>query len=617
MSLVSPLRVTKQRVHLSVEIEPLLITGYTDIDFAATTSTLPTNVFLNARQLTIDLVTCGGSEVPFQSVDSHAALKFSKGRLVRDASHYATVAQIVNESPDLIIPHAGLYPASFHIEFRLNEGCTSIVSEHGYIFTDNRVDGPSGWFPCLDTLAQRTMFTLTIEHSASLVCLGSGNPTVISADAQTGMNVTMFKIPYPIQAHALGFALGPFIGAPVEGARNCMMYHTGGTDGESFRNTLQPVPSLLQKIGEKFSFLEDPLDMNLNFVSLTFLTECIVWPNLIFVPNSMMSPVGNLNVIYTVVPKLIEALVGQFVYFLFPVGDPRDRWIQDGICALFADIIAAQFFSTSFRLERRWNDLNWLMTEDIHPAVVLRAIDPVTGQQFTDKFLRVKVKLLMNMIVTSLRNQDMQLVSLMEPAIKRSQELNSGFVTEHFLNDLKRFCPNIKFTAFRQQWLCSNGFPIFTYNFTNDTRHNNLRLVLAQTPSCKTRVPFFTGQMLVHLQDLDQPYEFPFAVENQIQMQHMSYFAHRKKTKTKEFTFQNEQQTKITVHHAVMWLLIDAPMAWICRVRPRLPEFMITYQLELLRNVFAQHEAVSALQDFAATDLTLKMLSDMLKNEEV
>jgi transcription initiation factor TFIID subunit 2 len=123
--------------------------------------------------------------------------------------------------------------------------------------------------------------------------------------------------------------------------------------------------------------------------------------------------------------------------------------------------------------------------------------------------------------------------------------------------------------------------------------------------------------MLVHLQDLDQPYEFPFAIENQIQMQHMSYFAHRKKTKTKEFTFQNEQQAKIIVHHAVMWLLIDAPMAWICRVRPRLPEFMITYQLELLRNVFAQHEAVSALEDFATTDLTLKMLMDLLKNDEV
>jgi transcription initiation factor TFIID subunit 2 len=123
--------------------------------------------------------------------------------------------------------------------------------------------------------------------------------------------------------------------------------------------------------------------------------------------------------------------------------------------------------------------------------------------------------------------------------------------------------------------------------------------------------------MLVHLQDLDQPYEFPFSVENQIQLQQMSYFAHRKKTKTKEFTFVNDQATKIVVHHAVMWLIIDAPMAWICRVRPRLPEFMITYQLQLLRNVFAQHEAVSALEDFATTETTLKMLTDLLKSDEV
>jgi transcription initiation factor TFIID subunit 2 len=331
----------------------------------------------------------------------------------------------------------------------------------------------------------------------------------------------------------------------------------------------------------------------------------------------MMSPLGNLNVIYIVVPKLIEALIGHFVYFLFPVSDPRDRWMQDGICALFADIIASAKFSPSFRLERRWNDLNWLMVEDIHPSIVLGTVDPITNEPFYDKFLRTKAKLLMNMITMSLKSTDQQLIFLMEPHMKQSYEPNSGFVTESFMQELVRFCPQINFSAFRHQWLLSNGFPIFTYNFTNDVRHNNIKLVLAQTPSAKTRIPFFTGQMLVHLQDLDQPYDFPFPVENQIQLQQLQYFAHRRKTKIKEFAFANSRTEKVQVHQAVLWMTIDAPGTWICRVRPRLPEFMITHQFQLLWNVFAQHEAVSSMEDFAGTDKTLAQMEDLLKKPEI
>ena len=261
----------------------------------------------------------------------------------------------------------------------------------------------------------------------------------------------------------------------------------------------------------------------------------MVWPNVIFIPNSMFSPMGNVNVVMTVLPQLIEAMIALFVLFLFPVADHRDRWIQVGLCALWADLLSAQYFSASFRLETRWNDLNWLMTEDIHPSIVLRALDPVTGESFRDKFLRVKAKLLMNMIVTSLKSADTRLVMLMTPLVKQSQEPNSGFVTEKFMQDLVRFCPSINFKVFRRQWLMANGFPIFTFNFTNDNRHNNLKLVLAQTPSAKTVIPFFTGQMVIHLQDLDQPYQFPSSIENKIQLQQMQYFAHRRKTKTKDF----------------------------------------------------------------------------------
>lgn len=613
MSLVSPFRVTRQTVSVSVETEQLSVKGWTEIEIHATTPNPPQAIFLNARQMKISKVQINGTDSPFQYVDSHAALLFSTSQLVRDAAHYATVAQIVAESPDLFIPYSGEYPVSLHIDFEVNEGCTSIVCDQGVVVTDNRVDGPSGWFPCMDTLGQRTMFALSVTHSQGLVCIGPGEAT-FGPGQQPRTNVTMFKIGYPVQAFAIGFALGPFMQQAINGMKSCFMYYTSATDIETFKDTMKPVPDLQRAICTKFPFLGDPSEVATSFVSLPFIAEYMVWPNVIFIPNSMFSPTGNLNVVMTVVPQLIEAMIALFVLFLFPVADHRDRWIQVGLCALFADLIASQYFSQSFRLERRWKDLNWLMKEDIHPSIVLRALDPVTGECFRDKFLRTKAKLLMNMIVTSLRSADTRLVMLMTPLVKQSQDPKSGFVTEKFQADLIRFCPSINFKAFQKQWLTANGFPIFTYNFTNDVRHNNLKLVLAQTPSAKTVVPFFTGQMVIELQDLDQPYQFPYSIENKLQIQPMQYFAHRKKTKAKDFLFENGQRMKVPVHHAVMWIIIDEPMSWICRVRPRLPEFMLLYQLQLLRNVFAQHEAVSSLEDFKDSERTIEKLKEMLEN---
>lgn len=619
MSLAS-LHVAKQHVNVTVQEDPLDVKGYTDIEFQAASHHSQV-IFLNARQVFIDKVTIGGKDVPFQHIDSHAALLFKTGPLVRDASHFAAVSQIVNESPDLIIPYEGNYPVSLHIEFRVKKDCTSIINKDGIIFTDNRIDGPSGWFPCIDSIAQRSLFSLSVTFSSNYICVGPGESIYSTIDPQLKTNTMSYKIKFPVCASAIGFALGPFIFQQLQSSteqnrNDISMYYTGSID-ESFKNTLDPVPTILQQLTEKLSF-DDTLYPTLSFVSLPFLTETVLLPGVVFLPPSLNCPIGNVNVTYDVVTKLIEAIIGLFVYYFFPVADPRDQWLQHGLVMFFAEVLAGskEMFSKSFQLDRRWNDLNWLMTEDIFPSIVIYKLDPATGEPFTDRYLRIKSKLLINMISSSMQNNETQLVLLMQPLMKMCEE-QPTFVSERFFMDLNRFCPSINFKTFRQQWLFSNGFPIFTYNFTNDPRHNNMKFILAQTPSCKTNVSFFTGNIVVYLRDLDMPYEFQFAVENQIQLQQFNYFAHRRKTKKKNFTFVNGATKSVIVHHAVMWMILDHPMSWICKVRPRLPQFMIHYQLELLHNVFSQHEAISSLEDFKDTEESLKMLEDLLKDDKI
>ena len=619
MSLEASLHVSKQHVDIIVQTDPLEIKGHTDIEIHATMSHPPKVIFLNARQIIIDHVTIGQKEVNFQYVDSHAALLFQTGPLVRDSSHFSAVSQIVNESPDLIIPYEGNYPVSVHVDFTVKNGSTSIVNKNEIIFTDNRVDGPSGWFPCIDTIAQRSFFSLSVTFSSNLVCIGPGEFSNISLDAQKKTTTMTYKIKYPVSPNAVGFAIAPFASQPLlppsEQNRYEITLYSVGSVNEAFRNTIEPVPDILRMITDKFN-IDEPYYSNLSFATIPFLTESILFPNVVFLPSSLNSPLGNVNIIYNVMTQLIEDLIGLLIYYLFPVGDVRDQWIQHGIISYFAEFFLAKLYSTSYRLDKRWNDLNWLMTEDIFPSIVLYQVDPASGEPFREKYLRTKAKLLINMISSSTANNETQLVLLMSPLMKAC-ESNFEFVTNDFFNNLIHYCPNINFKAFREQWLLSNGFPIFTFNFTTDNRHNNIKIVLAQTPSCKTTVPFFTGNLLIHLKDLEQPYEFQMSVENQIQLQQLSYFAHRRKTKMKKFHYVNGEEIAVPVHHAVMWINLDNKMTWICRVRPRLPQFMILYELKLLHNAFYQHEAISCLEDFKDTVDCRDNLEELLKDSKI
>ena len=495
----SPIHIVRQHISLVIQDNPLEIKGFTDIEISSSSSIPPDVIFLHSRQLNIESVSVNNQPLEYEYFDSSSAFLFKDTFITRDAAQFSAIAKVVNESPDLYIKYNGSYPVTIHIEFNVRSDSTAIVQYNGIIFTDNRVDGPSGWFPCLDSIAQRSFFSLSVTFHQSYVCIGPGEGNLVNVDQQQRTNTMLFKLHFPVTAKGIGFALGHFVSQTI--GNDCFAYFTGVSD-EAFMNTLSSVPKILQTVNEKFGF-EDNYYPTISFVSIPVLTEIVVLPGVIFVPSNMNIPLGNVNVIQVIIPKLIEAIIGLYVYYLFPVNNLEDSWLPIGLAGFFADIVSSKFFSESFKLNRRWDDINWLMSEDIFPSIVLSAIDPATGEPFRDSFLKTKAKLLVNMFATSMKNSDVQLILLMRPLFKFCFE-QPGFVTERFFSDLIRFCPNIKFDVFRKQWISSNGFPIFTYNFTNDNRHNSMKLVLAQTPSTKTNVPFFTGQILVHLRDLDQ-----------------------------------------------------------------------------------------------------------------
>jgi hypothetical protein len=205
---------------------------------------------------------------------------------------------------------------------------------------------------------------------------------------------------------------------------------------------------------------------------------------------------------------------------------------------------------------------------------------------------------------------------LMRPMFKIAQEQLIG-IADRFYTKITKFCSLINFKSFRNQWLNSNGMPIFTFNFTADQRNRQMKLILYQTLSCeKTKVKFFTGNLLVQLRDLKQPHEFKFQVENVLLQQQMKYFAHKPKKKKTSFYFVNDTKEDINIYNGIMWVSIDPTHSWVMRVVPRLPEFMLHYMLKLVRDVYTQHETLSALEEWKNTSETQDKLKMFLSNTQ-
>lgn len=621
----SSIHVKDQKICLTMDPETQAFSGYTELLLERGTEFNPRVIFLNARQMKIEKVQIDKEDAVFEYFDTHEALEMKigpNGLLIRDSSHFSRVCKDVLNSPELIIPLNRDLPVTLTIFYKVNKDSTAIVNRgDGIIYTNNELDGPSAWFPCIDGLGQRTRFTLDITYPKSLVCVGPGKDNLISTDETANTNTLRYVIPFNVQPKAIGFALGDFKQASSMNKNDqSIQYYFKRTD-ESFSHTVSPYPELLEEVTNHF-IDQDMFNVlsSLSIVYVPTLQEMHLFPGLIFYPSNYVVSDGNSAVWIKIIPKIYESIIGQLVYFGFPFTDPVDEWIQHGIVRYFADYFcgASHRYKTSFTMERRWNEMNYLAAEDIHPSVVLAEIDPATGYPFTDEYLRIKAKLLINMVALAMNNNDSQqmLLLLLRQHFKQSLESFNGFKAK-FNTMMSRFGHLINMKTFSKQWLESNGIPFFTFNFYSDVRNRVCKFVLYQTPSCKTtKIPFFTGHILVQLRDLEQPHEFQFPVENQLIQQQMKYYAHKPKKKTIRYYFVNGDTKEVRIYHSILWISVDPNHQWPMRVRPRLPEFMLHNMLDLFRDVYTEHEVLSSLEEWIETKETQDKLKELLVNED-
>ena len=607
-------RITDQKIALTVDFEKDEISGYTDITFDS--GDINTRaIFLNAKQMTIHEITIKDEPVKYELIDTHKALEMKVGPLIRDSSHFAKVCKDVLDSPELVIVCTHEFPFVLHIKYTINKNSSAIIKKNGIIYTNNKIAGPSSWFPCIDGYGQRSNYTLELTFPKNYISIGPGKDLLVATDESANTNTMRYSVTYPVQPHAIGFAIADFTIKTVPTNETIVQLYYK-TDSESFLHTMAPLSDVIFNIYSKFEGVFVP--PTISFVYIPDLQELHIFPGLVFYPSNFVVPEGYASVWFKVLPKLYEAILGQIIYFLFPVSRPMYTWIQRGLVLFLADYFCSLKYKQNFVLERRWNDMNFLFNEDIHKEVLLEKEDPATGQAFTDEYLNIKAKLLVNMIGSNMNNESSQLTLLVYllPKLKNSQD-RQLFMENHFMSIMKGFA-QISPKKFRDQWLLANGMPLFTYNFSVDSRNLIMKFILFQTTSCKTsNIKCFTGNLLVQLRDLEQANEYKISVETPLIHQQLKYFAHKTKKKSITIEFSNGTSAKINSYHPVLWVNIDPQHSWIMKSRSRLPEFMVHNVLMLNRDIYIQHETLAAIEEWAKVSATRDLLFEFLKNQNI
>ncbi|KAH0786298.1 hypothetical protein GPJ56_009783 [Histomonas meleagridis] len=448
---MSELHVKRQLLNIIINSQTQHISGFTEIDIEAAPQTAPDVIFLNARQMQINSVSINGTNVEYQYINSRKALEFNNGPIVRDAAHFSSVCKAVLQSPELIIPiHSDFsFPLVVKIEFEVNDDSTAIIRDQNCIFTDNKVDGPASWFPCMGETSQRSYFTLNITYDALLVIIGPGEKKHLNTDTKLHTNTIQFKVGIPVVPKAIGFICGNFNSEPLpDSNESFFMYYYQETD--KVKNTLKPIPDIFNEVSNLFAY-EDPLFSQYSFVFLPFLSEPHSFPGIVCFTSRMLLQIGNVNVIPRNLQMLSEVIIEQYILYLFPIPDPKNEWLQIGLIKYYADQICSKYLTQCFPLDQRWNDLNYLYDEDIHPSIVLDAIDPTTLRPYPDEYLKIKSKLLINMISQSMANQDAFLLLLR--SFLKDIEDRTDFPSTYFIKQLPMYCPAIDFKAFKEQWL--------------------------------------------------------------------------------------------------------------------------------------------------------------------
>ncbi|XP_074579970.1 transcription initiation factor TFIID subunit 2 [Curcuma longa] len=539
------------------------------------------------------------------------------------------------------------------IDYWIDRAETGIHFADNMLLTDSQIRRVHCWFPCLDSISQRTLFDLEFTVDATLIAVSSGDllHQVLSKD-DPPRKTFVYKLTTPVSARWITLVVAPFEILP-DNHSNIISHICLSQDFKKLQNTVGFLHNVLSQYEDYLStsfpfgsYKQIFIPPELTISSWSFGASLCIFGSDILFDDSVIDQTIDTRI------KLAHALARQWFGVYITADEPTDEWLLDGLAGFLTDTYIKRFLGNNEARYRRYKANLAVCKADVSGATALSssaASSDLYGTQQIGLYGKIrswKAIAVLQMLEKQIGPESFR--KILQIIVKpndstRSMRKVSTKEFRHLANkvgNLER--PFLK--EFFPRWVESCGCPILRMGLSYNKRRNMIELAVIRGCTAKPASAFAGGQddenresdigwpgmMTVRVHELDGVYDhpvLPMAGEmcQLIEIQCHAKLAAKRFQKPKKGSKPDgsddnadgtsTQDIRSGIESPLLWVRVDPEMEYLAETQFYQPVQMWINQLEKDKDVIAQSHAISMLKilpqvSFAVVNALNSFLND-------
>ena len=491
-----------------------------------------------------------------------------------------------------------------------------------HMYTQSQIQGARCWFPCVDLLSSYHFFEFEITSHAESMIVCSGDLIRQVENYSGTLKTAYFKTNSIMPPSSVCLAVGPFnisYSTLSLGSYDLMLnaFYLPNYSLESIRHTLGFVK-------RAFLFIEEFLDLkyydlfntktfNIVFIESGYIEQsgyasvCLVDSNKMILDPTAIDPVQENR---TSLTRLIsEQYFGNVVHSK----SWSDYWLIEGI----AGYLSLQFYESEFGLNAKrfkmMQEGKELLRLEKHTQT-LYSENYAHPSELVTEYMKKKAPLVIYMIDRQVSTSNMRklLNRILNAAV---QDNNSKRYTDRQISTSsfikvveKTFATDLK--QFAAYWIYGTGVPQFACSFKYDVMRSCVDLKVKQVLPCNELAPF-RGKVTLRISETEgSPNDILMDLDKEENQFEFHINSKPVKKQHKKLTGATTEANRIII--PLKWIRFDPEQDWIKVLSFSQTQEMWLYQIEEVKDVVSQYEAINALTFFKDTERIVLKLMDIL-----
>ncbi|ESO05362.1 hypothetical protein HELRODRAFT_191453 [Helobdella robusta] len=545
---------------------------------------------------------------------------------------------ILELKPFRVIIEFSLVKPDGGIKFVVPDLDGTLLDRGAHLFSFGLENSSRLWFPCIDSYSEVCTWKLEFTVSMYMIAVSCGElvDTVYTPDLKK--KTYHYYLATPTAAPNIALSIGPF---------------EVWVDPNMHEVTNFCLPHLLPILKHTTSFLHEVFEFYEELLSTRYPYTCY---KQVFIDMAYddVSPYATMAICSTnllhskrIIDQtpisqrlLAEAVAKQFFGCFISMHTWCDAWLTKGLASLLAGLYNVKVFGNNEYIYSVVKDMTEVCQFECQQSPVV--LDPSMlvadlwesskqPQTISPAYLRIyemKSRLVMRMLEKYVGRELMLQVmnKILALATSASQQKYSLNIWNNMVVSTNSFLKSISTVtgkdvqAFLNQWVFQGGSVQFLGNFTFNRKRNVVELELKQDFSASKNLLKYAGPITVSIQELDGTFNHQFMVEENKSKFEIPCHSKSRRQKKKKIPLCTGEEVEMNlddtdVDSPVLWVRVDPDMLLLRIIRFEQPDFMWHYMLRHEKCVVAQHNAITALEEYP-TSKTRNVLTYAIENEK-